>query len=346
MKIVGTTGVPSNATAVLLNVTVADAIGRGWVQVYPTGRAVPGSSSNLNVPGPGANIPNLVLVPVGSGGMVTFVTQGGGHLIADLLGYFTPSGETKDGRFEALGAPIRTLDTRMAGFSRIPDRGTLRLPVTSKASARAVVPDDASAVVVNLTATDARADGYLQAYPTDQRQLKATSSNLNFRPHEPAPNLAIVPIGADGSITLYAHRSVHVVADVIGYFTSGTASMSDEGLFVPFGPRRLVDSRRTGGALPRGGQRHLDLVGIAGLDPGNVGALVLNATLVSSRGAGWMQLIPKGRGTPGASSNVNVSYAGATRPNATISGVANGRVTVVHHAGGHFVLDAAGYFTS
>ena len=62
-------------------------------------------ASNLNVV-PGVNTPNLVAVKVGAGGQVCLYTQSGGHLIADISGYFPAVGD-----FLSL-SPERLLDTR------------------------------------------------------------------------------------------------------------------------------------------------------------------------------------------------------------------------------------------
>src|SRR5205814_3449964 len=92
LQVTGAGGVPTlDVTAVVMNVTITGAIGPGFVQVFPTARANLGDSSNLNVEYAGQTIPDLVVVPVGVGGKVTIYTQGGGHLIADVFGYFATS---------------------------------------------------------------------------------------------------------------------------------------------------------------------------------------------------------------------------------------------------------------
>jgi hypothetical protein len=57
-------------------------------------------------------------------------------------------------------------------------------------------------------------------------------------------------------------------------------------------------------------------------------------------------VFPAGLSTPGASSNGNVTAPNRIRGNAAISGVNGGHVSVFLHSGGHFIIDAAGYFTS
>jgi hypothetical protein len=71
----GVAGVPSvGVSAVVLNVTITEASAVGFVQVFPTGRAVVRASSNLNVEHTGQTIPNLVVVPVSDSGQVSIFT--------------------------------------------------------------------------------------------------------------------------------------------------------------------------------------------------------------------------------------------------------------------------------
>jgi len=191
-----------------------------------------------------------------------------------------------------------------------------------------------------VTTTDAADRGFLQLFASPDGAEIGAFSNLNFIPGQTAPNLAIVPIGDDGAITIYAKSAVHVIVDVIGYFTGDNSASREAGLFVPFAPDRLVDSRDSGGPLP---PKTIQIQDVASLD---VAAMFLNVTLVNSLGPGFLQVFPTGEGTPGASSTVNVSVAGATRANAAISGLANGQVSIYDFAGGDYILDAAGYFTA
>ncbi|MFZ9043016.1 MAG: hypothetical protein ACO225_15210, partial [Ilumatobacteraceae bacterium] len=401
----GSNGVPASATAVVLNVTITESIGSGYVQLFPTGRGTPGASSNLNVPGPGSTIANLVIVPLGDNGQVSFFNHAGGHLVADLFGYFVTADRSADGRFVGLDAPDRVLDTRdprevpienpgdarnCSDFStwaqantwywtyarhgdianldgdgnRIPceslsgnpgrvvipadlfklDSGeTYQLPVRTNASpAGGVLPAASSAVVMNVTVTQSSRAGYLQVFNNNADKTK--SSNLNYQAGDTAPNLVIAPIAADGTVKIFVQGGTHVVVDIVGYFTNSSASSSTAGLFVPVSPDRLVNTRDEGGVRPKGTLRTVDVASLAGLTAGEVGAMFMNATLTDSLGAGYLQIYPTGRSTPGASSNVNVTGPDQIRPNAAITGVASGDITVHLQAGGNFILDAAGYF--
>jgi len=87
LAIAGKAGVPSAAVAVVLNVTVSDTMGAGYLTVYPCGGAVP-LASNLNFM-PGETRANLVTVQVGTNGEVCFYSYSRASVIADITGYLT-----------------------------------------------------------------------------------------------------------------------------------------------------------------------------------------------------------------------------------------------------------------
>jgi N-acetylmuramoyl-L-alanine amidase-like protein len=88
VKVTGKDGIPSSGvTAVVLNVTAVNPTQAGYVTVYPYGRTRPGTP-NLDFRA-GETFPNLVIVPVGSGGKVSFYNAYGSvNLLADLAGYY------------------------------------------------------------------------------------------------------------------------------------------------------------------------------------------------------------------------------------------------------------------
>jgi hypothetical protein len=78
--------------AVVLNVTVTQPTGSGYLTVYPHGVTRP-ASSNLNFVA-GQTVPNLVIAPVGANGNVDFYTgtTGTTQIVADVSGWFaTPN---------------------------------------------------------------------------------------------------------------------------------------------------------------------------------------------------------------------------------------------------------------
>jgi hypothetical protein len=87
LQVSGHGGVPADAEAVLLNLTVTQPTGDGYVTAWPSGTPQPDVSS-LNFT-PGLTAPNLVLVPLGSGGAIdVYNSAGSSHITADVVGWF------------------------------------------------------------------------------------------------------------------------------------------------------------------------------------------------------------------------------------------------------------------
>ena len=79
--------VPSNAKAIVINVTAVEPTGGGYLTVWPAQTPLT-ATSNLNFV-PGQTVPNLVITKVGIEGMVSFYNVGGDtHVIADVMGWF------------------------------------------------------------------------------------------------------------------------------------------------------------------------------------------------------------------------------------------------------------------
>ena len=91
VPIVGRGGVPADASAVILNVTVVQAARGGYASVYPCGQAVP-NASNLNFAA-GQTVPNAVVAKVGAGGKVCVFAEVPFDLLVDVNG-FVPAGST------------------------------------------------------------------------------------------------------------------------------------------------------------------------------------------------------------------------------------------------------------
>jgi len=91
VQVAGAFGIPSNATAVYLNVTSVNASAWGWLAVWPTGLPMP-TSSNVNFPG-GSIVPNMAIVQLGTNGTLQIYNDPGvsgttsSDVLIDVLGY-------------------------------------------------------------------------------------------------------------------------------------------------------------------------------------------------------------------------------------------------------------------
>ncbi len=86
-QVAGAGGIPANATAVVMNVTVDQTTGPSYLTVFPAGSPQP-TASNLNWVAK-TTIPNLVVVKIGASGQVSVFNQSAKvQVIADAAGYY------------------------------------------------------------------------------------------------------------------------------------------------------------------------------------------------------------------------------------------------------------------
>lgn len=71
----------------MLNVTVTEAAGAGFITVWPCGEPQP-LASNLNYIA-GSTIPNAVVTKIGEDGKVCLYNSAPTHLVVDSNGYFS-----------------------------------------------------------------------------------------------------------------------------------------------------------------------------------------------------------------------------------------------------------------
>jgi hypothetical protein len=336
--VTGVGGVPGlGATAVVVNVTAVDAADAGFVTVWPSGTLTP-SVSNINVR-KGETAPNLVTVSPGSNGAITILPTTAAHLLVDVVGYYTASAGSVDGRFVPLSSPQRLYDTRGLG----PKPGDNAERTVTVAGSVGVPVSGAEAVVLNVTADDASAPGYVTVWPAGGKAPQVSNINVDHVGQTRA-NQVIVKLGDGGAISLLTSNGSQLIVDVVGYFTAGgTGPASRSGLFVPAGPTRLLDTRK--GTKPIGGSStNLAVVGQLGVPAAGVLAIVANTTVVDAAGPGFVTVYPQGQAVLNTS-NLNVE-SGQTIANHVTTLVQNGGVSLQTTVGAHLLVDLAGWYTA
>jgi hypothetical protein len=349
VQVTGRGGVPaSGVTAVVLNVTAAEALAAGFVTVWPAGATRPQASS-LNVTSAGQNIANLVTVLLGTGGKVSLFAQGGSHFVVDVAGYYEPTTTpVAAGRYAPL-SPQRVLDTRLSigvpGTLPVAAGGRVDLTVAGRGGVPAT---GVSAVVLNVTAAEATAAGFVTVWPTGLTQPTASNLNVTFAGQNIA-NLVIVPLGSAGRVSLFTQGGTHLVADVAGWFGDATQETGMVGMFVPVSPQRILDTRlhigvATTTPVAAGGSVTLAVVGQGGVPATGVGAVVMNVTAAEATAPGYVTVWPAPATRPEAS-NLNVTFAGQNIANlVSVTLSPAGTVGLYSQAGTHLVADIAGYY--
>lgn len=332
--VAGVNGVPVDAKAVAVTLSVTETAGPGYLRAWGSGRPEPGVS-NLNWQGANATKSNLAILPLGSDGKVAIKLAGGSaHVFLDVVGVFS---EAAGGAFHPVN-PVRLVDTRDPGLVKV---GAGAQMTVSTASVPGIPKNAMKAAVINLTAVAGSAPvTYLTAYPGPG--APPGTSNMNPLGGQILPTAAIVPVQADGTFLVYNRAgSVDVIVDFVGWFDG-----SGEGgqRFHPIEPTRIHDSRIDLEGLPLGAgqERVTPVAGSAGV-PLGAAAAVVNVTVDQAQSFGYLAVYPvdASRGT----STQNLEY-GLTRANLVLTRLSGGGSIAAFNSFGttHLIYDVAGWF--
>jgi len=228
------------------------------------------------------------------------------------------------------------LDTRAS--TRVGASQTIAVAVTGPGLA----PTNSQGAILNLTATDARAPGFVTVWPaaadgTCNDASRPGTSNVNVAGPDPVANLVMVGLGG-GRVCLYAFSDTNVVLDLDGWFVDGKGALRAQL------PQRVLDTRDgTGGTS---GEVAADTAVAIDLGAGTSGA-ALNITAVLPRAKGFLTAWPaRGDGTCAAAdrplaSNLNYGVGQVVANLAVTAANAAGRICVYSQARTHIVADLA-----
>jgi hypothetical protein len=235
IKEVAVNGVLKDAVAILTNLTVTGTSSEGYLAGDSCAKLSSNApdSSNLNFSSRDT-VANLAVVNLGQMsqglGFCTWANQEL-HQIVDIQGVFTPGNSGMWG-FN-LEPQRRLVDTRKC----VTDCAEVFRP---GAVIRLKAPAGASAVLVNLTLTDAANSSFVIADRCSTLSPSTeTPSNANVTVGRVAANLAVVPVDADGSFCVYTSSATRVIVDI-----QGTFSPSADLRFIPVSSVRRLDSRK------------------------------------------------------------------------------------------------------
>ncbi len=225
--------------------------------------------------------------------------------------------------FVPTSPPVRAVDTR--------DGDRLVRGETRRVSLAGLVPDDARAAVINLTAVDPIDGGYLTAWSCDE--AKPPTSNLNYFAGGTRATHAVVTLAADDSICVFSLVDSDVIVDVTGNYSTASSAF----LFHPLSPTRLYDSRETGGRFRAGETRQIAV-------PPDAQAVAINLTVTAPVAAGFVTVFPCQAAVPLVS---NINYvAGQVVANLVQTGAAGGSICVHTQVRTHIVIDLQGTYDS
>ncbi len=206
-------GIPANAQAYSLNVTVVPRGRLSYLTLWPTDQPRP-LVSTLNS-FEGTIVANAALVPAGTAGAVSVYVTDATDVILDINGYF--AGADVDSYAFYPVSPCRVADTRGSagpfGAPSIAADGSRDFAVPS---AGCGIPATAHAYSLNATVVPQGPLSYLTMWPTGGPQPLV--STLNSFEGAIVANAAIVPAGSSGAISAFATNRTDLIIDANGYF--------------------------------------------------------------------------------------------------------------------------------
>jgi hypothetical protein len=203
-----TSGVPTSATAAVVNLTAVNSAAGGWARVFPCDQAGKSAVSNVNF-ATGEIRANSAIVKLSKTGAVCIQSSVAVDILIDITGYISSSGLLQ---YQAV-APVRLIDTRdprVAG-RRFPAGSIVQFDVSGLGG----IPTPASAATMNLVAVSSTADGYMTIWPCRDGDRPPLASNVNFRSGRNTANGVTVGL-FDQHVCLYTHAAAYFVVDVSG----------------------------------------------------------------------------------------------------------------------------------
>jgi 5'-nucleotidase len=231
-----------------------------------------------------------------------------------------------------------TVDTKFAGAGRIAAGGQYEVGIAGRGS----VPADAVGAIVELTAINPSATGFLTVHPCDP--TPPTASTLNYIAGVDVANEVFVALSASGAVCVFSSSAADVAIDVVGYV------QPDDSVKLA-SPKRLADSRTDGktidgesqsfGTTTAGADIKVKVAGRAGV-PADATAAIVNVAAVRPTTPGFVSVDACVAGTPTASSLNHVP--GVNRANELIAQIdSSGSICVYTDQPIDVIVDVVGW---
>ena len=244
--------------------------------------------------------------------------------------------------------PCRVVDTRNTngpfGGPAITGGASRDFPIQKGACK---ITPSATAYSLNVTVVPRGRLGYLTVWPTGQN--RPVVSTLNSVDGRVKANAAIVPAGANLSLSAYATDTTDVIFDINGYFVPA-ASDKTALEFHTLTPCRVVDTRGVKGNLGgpnliAGATREFPILTQSNCNiPADALVYSLNFTVIPSVRLGYLTAWPSDQQKP-AVSTLNATTGTVTANAAIVSNASsNGDISVYATDATALVIDINGYF--
>ncbi len=254
------------------------------------------------------------------------------------------------------GACLATVDDTGASLPRCLAQGDIpgtgwRVVIDTKA------PKGATAALVNIAMTDARAAGYVTAESCSTAPPGPRSTaNGNTAQGQTVANLAVVPLDSAGRFCLYRSQPMHTIVDVQGFFVPATSAGSTATLYNPVAPQRVMDTRATpfcnadGSCVEHGpAAAGAEVAVTMPMVPTGAVAVLANLAVTEPGAAGYLTADSCTALVPGPQSHASANFGlGETIANLSVIPVTpsapGAQFCMFSTAQTHTVVDVQGYF--
>jgi len=252
--------IDDNVLAVAISITVIQPDQTGYLQAYGKGTNA-GTTSLVNFYA-GEVVPNTAILRPGADGELTVrvvapINPGTVDVAVDVFGWFSTSTHGEAGARIIPAGPGRLYDSRLPEFGGLPLGAgeQVAVPIRGASSFSPVIDglvpnsDEVVGALVNITGVNSRFGStatFLSAIPESLAPgTQPSTSNLNLLEGQVRSVMAVVPVGADGSIRLYNRAGrTDVIVDLVAYLADGQDPETRAGRIIPLvSPFRALDTR-------------------------------------------------------------------------------------------------------
>jgi hypothetical protein len=295
----------AGATSLALNVTAADALEPGFATVWACDESKP-ATSNLNFV-PGRAVPNMAIIrpsaAAATRGQICLETSASVHLLVDLMGWFSGSGDVVP------SPPNRIVDTRQTGnpihqgeFRRVRVAGTPG------------VPANATSALLNVTLTGTRKAGFLSVVPCPASGGSTPpTSTMNFATGDTVAAFTVTAL-VNGDVCLFSDSAADLIVDTFGSAPSGGGLRTTS-------PERVLDTRNgiwSTGPARSGDAVRVRVAGRGGI-PNESRAALLTVTASDVTSSGYVTAWPCD--VPKPDTSVLNFWPGSARANSVLVGL-------------------------
>jgi uncharacterized protein YkwD len=336
IQVSGMQGVPTNAKAVLANVTVTAPDGSGFLTMWNCSATRP-EVSTVNFAA-NETVANTATIPLDSNGQLCAFSTASADLVVDVGGYYSTSAT---GRYMPI-SPVRLMDSRVGVGTptRLAGGQVVELPVVGVAG----IPNSATAVALNVTGVLPTLNAFITTFPCG---AMPSTSSLNPAAGKVTPNLVMAQVSSRGSVCFFTNTDIDLVVDAVGYVSSSATNR-----FTPSAPFRFTDTRdnyrievnagQNGTALAANQTLVVQIAGVRGV-PAAARAISANLTVVDATDRGFVTAWPCGD-LPTAS-NVNYEVAAAVANAAELPLSSSGAICIYSSSSAQVIIDVNGWWS-